>query len=67
VLDLTDRNVRNQLGLNSSELLIQIEDFSDAHRMTQEIGEIAQSLGFDALKVRSAQYEKGINIVILST
>jgi hypothetical protein len=64
VLDLTDLSVLDKLGIKLSDLVMKSKS-PDAYRVTQEIGEIAQSLGFDALKVRSAEYKKGINIVIL--
>ena len=64
-LDLTDAEVRGRLGILEDELKILRRNNPRAYEKTQQIGDIAKNLGYEAIVYPSIRKDRGKNIVIL--
>ncbi len=63
VLDLTDEQILEELGIRKAELLQDTGDRQRDYRLPRRIGRLARALGFEALKVPSVT-SQGNNLVI---
>jgi RES domain-containing protein len=64
VLDLNDRSVRRALRLTRTSMTSGSHDPSPVEHLTQAIGRLAQSEGYEAILVPSAARRLSINIVV---
>jgi polyhydroxyalkanoate synthesis regulator phasin len=65
-LDLTKPGTLEQLGLSEDLVRTSIEVSSQAYEITQQIGDLARKLGFDAVIFHSAEVTGAKNIVIFN-
>lgn len=63
VLDLTDEQVLEELGIRRDELLQNTGDRERDYRLTRRIARLARALGFEALKTPSVT-SQGDNLII---
>ncbi len=63
-LDLTDQSVLNRLGLTKDEIKLDRNEVLNAYEQTQQIGDIAEHLGFEAIVYPSSKRDGGKAIVI---
>jgi RES domain-containing protein len=64
VLDLTDRSVRRTLRVNKTDLTSGSHDLAPVEHLTQAIGRLARSEGYQAILVPSAARLLNANIVV---
>jgi hypothetical protein len=64
VLDLTDKSTLEKLGLHEGDLILKKEKLANAYDIPQQIGNIAQEMGFEGILVESAALDDGYNLVI---
>ena len=66
-LDLTDQQVLDRLGVDKEDLILTMDDIPNPYEITQQIGDIAKNLGYEAILYSSAKTGgRGRSIVILS-
>ena len=63
-LDLTDETVRSEIGVTREEITLDTDKHSNAYEKTQQIGNIAKDLGYEAIVYPSQKRLDGKAIVI---
>ncbi len=63
-LDLADQSVLNRLSLTKDKINLDRDKLPDAYEQTQQIGDIAEHLGFEAIIYPSSKKNGGTAIVI---
>ena len=61
MLDLTNPDVRNQLGISLDELTVTGQG---SYKLTNEIGTLANESGFDGIIAPSARNPSGANVIV---